>query len=168
MNSDVLTGALLRTLAAAKPGGAVLELGTGCGLGTSWLLDGMDRSATLTSVDNNPAVQDIAKHELGADPRLTLILEDGGPFLDRCSDRFDLIYADAWPGKFSHLERALALVKPGGIYLIDDLLPQPNWAALPDHPPKVAALLAQLHAVEDFAVTTLSWSTGLAICTRRT
>ena len=42
MNSDVLTGNLLRTLAASKPASAFLELGTGCGLGTSWILDGMD------------------------------------------------------------------------------------------------------------------------------
>jgi predicted O-methyltransferase YrrM len=32
MASDAWTGALLRTLAAAKPGGSLLELGTGTGL----------------------------------------------------------------------------------------------------------------------------------------
>ena len=40
--------------------------------------------------------------------------------------RFDLIYADAWPGKFTHLDRALSLLTRGGIYFIDDLLPQPS------------------------------------------
>jgi predicted O-methyltransferase YrrM len=51
MNSDVLTGSLLRTLAASKPAGSFLELGTGCGLGTCWLLDGMDDRSSLISVD---------------------------------------------------------------------------------------------------------------------
>jgi len=165
MNSDVLTGALLRALAASKPGGACLELGTGCGLGTCWLLDGMDAASRLTSVDSDPTVQQIAREELGTDRRLTLVLEDGGTFLDRCTHRFDVIYADAWPGKYSHLERALDLLRPGGVYVIDDMLPQPNWPA--DHPPRVAALLETLEALQGFAVTTLGWSTGLVICTKR-
>ena len=54
MASDPLTGSLLRTLAASKPGGRLLELGTGTGLSTAWILDGMDTAATLTSVDNDP------------------------------------------------------------------------------------------------------------------
>lgn len=47
MASDSWTGALLRTLAASKPRGALLELGTGTGLATAWLLDGMDSESTL-------------------------------------------------------------------------------------------------------------------------
>ena len=39
--SEARTGTLLRTLAASKPAGALLELGTGTGVGTAWLLDGM-------------------------------------------------------------------------------------------------------------------------------
>jgi predicted O-methyltransferase YrrM len=38
MASDVLTCSLLRTLASAKPSGKFLELGTGTGLSTSWIL----------------------------------------------------------------------------------------------------------------------------------
>ena len=51
MASDVLTCSLLRTLASSKPGGKFLELGTGTGLSTSWILDGMDERSTLTSID---------------------------------------------------------------------------------------------------------------------
>ena len=164
MNSDVLTGSLLRTLVATKPGGAFLELGTGCGLGTCWMLDGMDASAALTSVDVNPATQAIARDELGTDPRLRLIVEDGSAFLARIRGNFDLIYADAWPGKYSDLDRALSLVKQGGIYLVDDMLPQPNWPD--DHAPKAAALIETLSTHPEFQVTPLEWSTGLIICAR--
>src|SRR5688572_12506701 len=90
MNSDVLTGSLLRTLARSKPGGAMLELGTGCGLGTCWILDGMDASSSIVSVDTDPRVQAIARSELGDDPRVELRLEDGGQFLDACEKRFDI------------------------------------------------------------------------------
>ena len=60
MPSDPKTGSLLKVLAASKPGGMILELGTGTGLATAWLLAGMDRSAHLISVDIDPTVQSVA------------------------------------------------------------------------------------------------------------
>src|SRR5882757_6709778 len=127
MNSDLLTGSFLRTLAASKPGAACLELGTGAGLGTCWILAGLDARSSLVSVENDPQVLAIARDEIGVDPRLTLIEADGAEFLAGCTERYDFIYADTWPGKYSHLNLALNLVKPGGIFLVDDMLPQPNW-----------------------------------------
>ena len=44
MSSEVLTCSLLRTIARSKPAGKFLELGTGTGLSTSWILDGMDEN----------------------------------------------------------------------------------------------------------------------------
>jgi predicted O-methyltransferase YrrM len=165
MNSDVLTGSLLRALAASKPGGTMLELGTGCGLGTAWLLDGMDAASTLLSIDTDSRVQAIAADELGADRRLTLRRQDGGEFLARCRDRFDLIYADAFPGKYTHLDEALGVLKRGGIWVGDDMLRQPNW---PDgHGDKAAALLERFDALDGLAVTKLHWSTGLIVAVRR-
>jgi predicted O-methyltransferase YrrM len=165
MNSDLLTGSFLRTLAASKPGGTFLELGTGAGLGTCWILSGMDARSSLVSVENDPQLIAIAKDEIGADPRLTLIEADGANFLASCRERYDFIYADTWPGKYSHLDLALNLVKPGGMFLVDDMLPQPNWPA--GHDAKVAELIATLEALPDFYVTKLTWSTGLVLCVRR-
>src|SRR5262252_7143004 len=76
MASEDKTGTLLRTLAASKPGGRFLELGTGTGVATAWLLDGMDAASELLSVDIDARVQQLAREELGADPRLHLITED--------------------------------------------------------------------------------------------
>ena len=42
MSSAAEDGRLFTALAAAKPGGAILELGTGTGLGTAFLLAGMN------------------------------------------------------------------------------------------------------------------------------
>src|ERR1700692_2702696 len=83
MGSEPRTGALLRALAASKPGGQLLELGTGTGLATAWLLSGMDAQSTLVSVDTDPAAQAIAQKHLGEGRRLTLLNEAGGVFL-RC------------------------------------------------------------------------------------
>src|SRR5262245_66429755 len=51
MASDLLTGCLLRSLAATKPAGMLLELGTGTGVATAWMLDGMDEKSRLVSVE---------------------------------------------------------------------------------------------------------------------
>ncbi len=168
MPSEMLTGSLLRTLAASKPGGAFLELGTGTGLATAWLLDGMDAAARLLSLDNDPAVQAIAQAHLGSDPRLRFVCQDGDEFLRAASAqpaRYDLIFADTWPGKYRLLDETLALLAPGGLYLVDDMLPQANWPA--DHPPKVAALIAHLETRADLHVTKLAWASGLILVTRR-
>jgi len=50
MASEPLTCSLLRTLAASKPAARFLELGSGTGLSTAWLLDGMDSKSRLTTV----------------------------------------------------------------------------------------------------------------------
>jgi predicted O-methyltransferase YrrM len=159
------TGALLRTLAVSKPGGAFLELGTGTGTSTAWLLDGMDGAATLLTVDSEPAHVEIARRHLGHDRRVTFHVGDGAAFLnEQRGRRFDLIFADTWPGKFDHLEKAIGLVRLGGLYVVDDLLPQPTWP--PGHGPKVAHLIAELERDASLVVCKLSWSSGIIIAAK--
>ena len=75
MNSDVLTGTLLRALAASKPTGRFLELGTGCGLGTCWILEGMSADSRLLSIDTDTGFQSIApRAELDHDNRVSFQL----------------------------------------------------------------------------------------------
>jgi predicted O-methyltransferase YrrM len=166
MASEPKTGALLKVLAASKPGGRILEIGTGTGVGTSWLLDGMNEDAHLDTVDSDARASAIARRHLGSDSRVTFHLADGAEFVSRSTpERFDLIYADAWPGKFSHLDQALSLLRIGGMYFIDDLLPQTNW---PDvHAPKVAALISDLELRGAFVSVKLSWASGLMILVRQ-
>jgi hypothetical protein len=91
---------------------------------------------------------------------------DGAQFLRSARPgQFDLIYADAWPGKFSDLDDALALLRPGGIYVIDDLLPQPNWPE--GHAPKVPALIHDIERRAGFATVRLAWASGLMLVVRR-
>ncbi|MFD5143663.1 O-methyltransferase [Streptomyces sp. NPDC058401] len=159
------TGSLLAALAATRPGGRILELGTGAGEGAAWLLSGMDPASRLTTVELDDGLQAIAREELGADPRVTFVAGDGGAWLEEFDGApFDLVFADTWPGKFTHLDRALELVAPGGTYLIDDLLPQPGWPQ--DHATSVARLLTDLDARKDFRCTRLSWSSGLLLAVR--
>ena len=166
MASEARTGALLRMLAASKPSGRMLELGTGTGLSTAWLLAGMDSASTLVSVDTDADVQDVARTTLGSDPRLTLVAGDAAEFLMRQEPQtYDLVFADAMPGKYEALEPALAVVKPGGFYVIDDMLPQPNW---PDgHAKKVPVLLRRLADDDRFSIVPMAWASGVVVAARR-
>lgn len=165
MASEPQTGALLAALAASKPGGRLLELGTGTGFGTAWLLSGMNADSRLDTVDTDPAVSEVAQRHLAEDPRVTFHLMEGAEFIQRSApETFDLIYADAWPGKFSHLDETLALLRVGGIYIIDDLLPQPNWPE--GHARKVPVLIGALEGRSDLTTVKLAWASGLMLVMR--
>jgi predicted O-methyltransferase YrrM len=167
MASDLLTGSLLRTLASTKPAGTFLELGTGTGMGTAWLLDGMDTASTLITIDNDEKPLTVARRCLGHDPRITFCVMDGVAFLQLMHDQgqtFDLIFADTFPGKFVALDDALRLLRVGGLYVIDDLLPQPSWPK--GHQQNVNRLIEELDQRSDLRLTKLNWSTGLIIATR--
>jgi predicted O-methyltransferase YrrM len=165
MASDVLTCSFLRTLAASKPKGLFLELGTGTGLATSWILDGMDSNARLTSIDNDAALLEIAQSELGSDKRLELVLVDAGKWIeDNQSTKYDFIFADTWHGKFLRLDETLDMLKKGAFYIVDDMLPQPNW---PDgHAEKVDNLISYLEVRTDLQVTKQAWSTGILVAAK--
>jgi predicted O-methyltransferase YrrM len=165
MPSDLYIGALLKTLIASKPAGNFLELGTGIGLSLSWMVDGMDDNATLTSVDNDPKLIQIADDFFGDDERVNLILEDGGKWIENYDGpQFDLIFADAWPGKYSHLDEVFSLLKVGGIYIIDDMSEQPNWPE--GHAEKATLLIEILEKRTDFHLVKMNWSTGVILMTK--
>jgi predicted O-methyltransferase YrrM len=163
--SEPMTGCLLRTLVASKPGGRFLELGTGTGAATAWILDGMDPQSSLVTVENDERLHSIARRHLGADPRATFVFADGNVFLREAPRAaFDLIFADTWAGKYEDLESALSLLKQGGLYVVDDMDPQATWPT--GHEAKVATLLHDLTMHLELHVTKLSWASGIVIAAR--
>jgi predicted O-methyltransferase YrrM len=166
MASDVMTCSLLRTLAASKPSGRFLELGTGTGLSTSWILDGMDAESSLISIDNDDKFLTVAKKFLGDDKRLEFISIDGADWVTNNSNlKFDYIFADTWHGKYLLLDEVLAMLNTGGLYIIDDMLPQPNW---PDgHHEKASRLLQYLDSRGDLILTRQVWATGIVIAVKK-
>ncbi len=165
MASDGKVGSLLRTLVSSKPGARLLELGTGIGLSLCWMQDGMSDSSTLITVDNDPQLSEIAEQFFGRDPRIQIVCADGEDWIRHyAGPRFDLVFADAWPGKYSQLDEVLDLILPGGFYVIDDLLPHPDWPE--GHAPKVNALIRHLEGRSDFRCCHLVWSTGVILASK--
>ena len=165
MNSDLYTGSLLKTLVASRKSGRILELGTGGGLGTSWILDGMDENSSLITIENNSALQEIAK-QMVSDHRIEFILADGYEWLKQYNgEKFDLIFADAMPGKYDLFDEAIAILQSGGFYIIDDMLPQANWPA--GHAEKAEAFISFLEKRSDLILTKLNWSTGIIVVVKK-
>ncbi|HET8736754.1 MAG TPA: class I SAM-dependent methyltransferase [Pricia sp.] len=165
MPSDIYIGTLLKTLIASKPGGRFLELGTGIGLSLAWMVAGMDAESRLITVDNDPGLIDIAKTYFGEDDRLDVICQDGSAWIKEYNgEKFDLVFADAWPGKYSETDEILNRIKVGGFYVIDDMTAQPNW---PDgHQKNVDGLVDYLENRNDFILTKMNWSTGLIMAAK--
>jgi len=164
--SDENLGALLSTLVSSKRNSKILELGTGSGLSTAWILDGMDENSLLLTVDNDETLVNIAKKYLKDDKRVQFFIENGEDLILRLEpNSIDFIFADTWPGKYNHLEETLNLLKKGGIYLIDDMLPQDNWPK--GHEEKVNNLIRFLENRKDINCVKLNWASGIIICTKK-
>lgn len=166
MPSDLYVGSLLKTLIASKPKGRFLEIGTGIGLSLSWMIEGLDVDSKLLSVDNNQNLTDIAASFFRDNEQVELICQDGTQWLKEYKgSKFDLIFADAWPGKYSEIDQVLKLIKVGGFYVIDDMKKQPNWPE--GHENYVHELVEYLERRDDFQITKMNWSTGLILAVKK-
>jgi hypothetical protein len=63
------------------------------------------------------------------------------------------------------LDEVLEMVEKGGIYIIDDMLPQKNWPT--GHAEKAAELIADLDSRDDVILTKMGWATGIVIITKK-
>ncbi|NER18823.1 O-methyltransferase [Spongiivirga citrea] len=165
MTSDKYIGTLLKTLISSKPSGRFLELGTGIGLSLMWMIDGLGADSYIISVDNDPKLVEIAEQNFGADKRVEIVCADGSDWIKGYKgSKFDLIFADSWPGKYSEIDETMNLLNGGGFYVIDDMNRQPNWPN--GHASKASRLISSLEERNDITLTKLNWSTGVIIATK--
>jgi predicted O-methyltransferase YrrM len=140
----------------SSPGGAqlALELGTLAGYSGIWIARGMHPEGRLITVEPNETHADFARREFDRaglpDPsvidgparsveiRRTTALEALPALLDEFGPRsFDLIYADAIKSEYpAYFERGRELVRPGGLFLADNVLGSSWWITEPDEDPE--------------------------------
>jgi len=122
------TGPLLRLLACAVNAANVVEIGTGAGVSSVWLLRGMAEAGTLTSIDSEHDHQRAARATLqaaGISPsRYRLIAGRAMEVLPRLTDgAYDIVFIDADKTEYqAYYDQALRLLRPGGLVIIDNAL----------------------------------------------
>jgi demethylmenaquinone methyltransferase/2-methoxy-6-polyprenyl-1,4-benzoquinol methylase len=115
-------GRLIAFFAQGVPAnGRVLELGTGAGVGLSWIVHGIGdrRDVEVVSVELDG---DLAAQVRGAGwPEWVTILQGDGAELVGTLGSFDLIFPDAPGGKIFKLRKTIVTLRPGGVLLVDDM-----------------------------------------------
>ena len=126
----VLPGAAaaLRVLTAALGARSVVELGTGAGVSTVALLQGLAADGIVTTIDIEPehhraAKQTIAAAGFGVD-RVRFIAGAALDVLPRLADTsYDLVLVDAVKSEYGeYVEHARRLLRVGGMVVIDNAL----------------------------------------------
>lgn len=165
MSGQLRFGALLRLLVASKPGGSILELGSGTGLLTAWLLDGMSADSRLLAVEADQEKAAVARRFHGRDSRLEL-REDSVPnVLQSLPGGYALIAAGspkALPGRVRELA---GLLEPGGILAVGGL--QDGDEADDPEATTMEETMNQLEGARGLERTVLDWGSGVLLASRR-
>ena len=126
----------------------------------------MDHDSRITTVDIDLELVSVVKTHFDNDERVHIICEDAAKWIKEYKgEKFDVVFADAWPGKYSEIVEILDLIKIGGLYIIDDMSSQSNWPE--GHQKHVDKLISYLEKRNDFNITKLNWSTGVIIAARK-
>jgi predicted O-methyltransferase YrrM len=151
------TGPVLRLLAQAIGATSVVEVGTGAGISSVWLLRGMAAGGTLTSIDYEHEHQRAARETLqaaGIEPsRYRLIAGRAMEVLPRLTDSvYDIVFIDADKSEYpAYFEQAMRLLRPGGLVVIDNALWGGKVADPAQRDPETVGLRSLANAMADDA-----------------
>lgn len=118
------TGAFLQMLIRALHAKNVVELGTGTGVGTLWLAEGLDEGATLTSIDGEAEHVQLAREaceEMGISPQRVRLIH-GAPYdiLRKLTDSgYDMVVVREYSDESEDfIEQAHRVLRTGGVCLL--------------------------------------------------
>ncbi|MFZ4107402.1 MAG: O-methyltransferase [Candidatus Planktophila sp.] len=139
-------GAYLRHLAFTLSAQSVVEVGTGSGVGSLWLLDGMRASGTLTSIDDEMEHTQIAKLAFAeadiAQTRYRLITNSILDVISKLTDRaYDLVVLRHNPEDLAFvIGEAHRILRSGGTLVIDNYFGGSKVSDPAQRDPKTVAL----------------------------
>jgi predicted O-methyltransferase YrrM len=123
-------GRLLALLVSQRPRGRFAEIGSGCGVGSAWVVDAMGPEAEFVTIEADEERAG-AVSRLFADQRQVRVLHGDWHDLLPPEGPFDLLFFDGGNWKRGDVEAeseaALELVAPGGLVVIGDLTPDSLW-----------------------------------------
>ena len=166
LSSEAEVGQLLACLANAVPiGGRILEIGTGCGVGLSWIVHGVGSrtDVEVMSVELDPVLAD-ATRSVGW-PSWVSIVEGDGADLVGTIGSFDLIFPDAPGGKIFKLRKTISTLRPGGFLLVDDM--DLTVHKDPELRDGLASVRERIVTHPDLVWTELPVASGVIVATKR-
>jgi predicted O-methyltransferase YrrM len=173
---DPGTGGALRVITAALQARAVVEIGTGAGVSSLYLLQGMPADGVLTTIDVEVENQRAAKAaftEAGLRPNRTRLIPGRAlDVLPRLTDAaYDLVLLDADTGDYgAYLQQAVRLLRPGGIFAVDNALWHGRVADPAQRDPATTAVRELGKAIRDddsLICSMLPCGDGLLLAVRR-
>ena len=99
-------------LAGARGLERVAEIGTGCGVGSAWMLSALDPAVAFFTVELDEERAAAAAELLADDPAATVLHGDWQDVLP-AEAPLDLLFADG--GRAKYHEEIVGLLAPGGI-----------------------------------------------------
>ncbi|QNG18076.1 O-methyltransferase [Rhodococcus triatomae] len=144
-------GALLAMFARMSDARTVVEIGTGAGVSSLWLLRGMREDGVLTTIDSEPEHQRAAKqsfrHAEVAPARTRLINGWAQDVLPRLAEEsYDLVFVDSSPVDHpEYVREGVRLLRPGGTIVLHNAL---NGGLAADTSQRDAASLAVREAAK--------------------
>ncbi|QPC45882.1 O-methyltransferase [Mangrovibacillus cuniculi] len=127
------TGRLLSVLVGQIKHGKILEIGTGYGVGSSWIVSALLPGVSFYSVDHDKKKVDLVRETLHH-CQVTFLVSDWKELIHK--GPFQFIFADAAAAKCLEAELLLCALDIGGLLLMDDFTPQEHfpeeWRDKPD------------------------------------
>lgn len=123
---DPEVGVLLRVLALSIGAAKILEIGTAVGYSGIWLAGALPAGGMLMTLELDPERAREARDNFGraglAD-RVTVIVGDAERMIAKVAGPFDLVFQDGAKPLYNRLlDRIVALLRPGGLLVTDNVL----------------------------------------------
>jgi predicted O-methyltransferase YrrM len=176
---DAEVGALLRVLALSIRAGRILEIGTCIGYSGIWLAGALPPDGMLFTMELDPERARIARDNFsraGLADRVNVMVGDAERLVAKVAGPFDLIFQDGAKRLYGPLlDKLVALLRPGGLLLTDNVL----WdgEVVPGYKPKperksedtiaIAEYNARLNAHPELVTATVPLRDGVAISVKR-
>lgn len=169
-------GAYLSFLARLVKAQSVVEIGTGSGVGSLWILDGMLNSGTITSIDDEMEHSSIARQAFAeadiAPQRFRLITNPVMEVVAKLTDRaYDMVIFRHEPEDLPYaISEASRILRSGGVFVIDNFFGGSKVSDPAQRDPKTVALREAGKAIkldtDTWASTLIPIGDGLLLATK--
>ena len=163
-------GQLLYLLARAISAQRVIELGSGFGYSAYWFARAVGSTGQVVLTESSPELAAEAAKFLergGYAHRARILVGDALEIIDRLGTRFDIVFNDVDKEQYPRvLDRAAAALRPGGLFISDNMLWQGrvlDESAADASTRGVLELTRLLYAASNLDTTILPIRDGVAV-----